>query len=194
MASAYPTDQILHRHEPGGRMAEWMGRDLNWKLSQSFKIVGQLVNVTQEALVDRAAAWKKVKSLEEEIVGLLQRHKELSDKYDVGEELTELELQRPASMDEMVDLWQVSEEEKAAITELSRPSTKAGYNMAYQHFASYLSKVPADKKWDGLPWPHVDIGVTDQNIPYYIADGPPPPIVVDAGEEEEEGEVNIIDP
>ncbi|GAB2290177.1 hypothetical protein Dimus_024459, partial [Dionaea muscipula] len=90
--------------------------------------------------------------------------------------IVELEQQRPASMDEMVDLWQVSEEGKAAIAELSHPSTKAGYNMAYQHFASYLSES------------HDDIGVTDQNIPYYIADGPPSPIVVDIGAEEEEGE------
>ncbi|GAB2286285.1 hypothetical protein Dimus_020702, partial [Dionaea muscipula] len=54
-------------------------------------------------------------------------------------------------MDEMIDLWQASEEGMTAITELARPSTKAGYNMAFQHFGSYLSKVLADKKWDGLP-------------------------------------------
>ncbi|GAB2276107.1 hypothetical protein Dimus_010848, partial [Dionaea muscipula] len=54
--------------------------------------------------------------------------------------------------------------------------------------------VPAEKKWDGLPWSHVDNGVTDQNIPYYIVDGPPPPIVMDAEEEGEPGEVNIVDP
>ncbi|GAB2268499.1 hypothetical protein Dimus_003456 [Dionaea muscipula] len=86
-----------------------------------------------------------------------------------------------------------SEEGMAAITELARPSTKAWYNIAFQHFGSYLSEVPADKKWDGLPWPHDDIGVTDQNIPYYIIDGPPPPIVIDAEEEGELGEVNITD-
>ncbi|GAB2267866.1 hypothetical protein Dimus_002842 [Dionaea muscipula] len=92
-------------------------------------------------------------------------------------------------MNEMVDLWQAIEEGKVAIAELSCPSTKAGYNMAYQHFVSYLSEVPTDKKCDGLPWSHDDIGITDQNIPYYITDRPPSPIVVDVGAEEEEGEV-----
>ncbi|GAB2297406.1 hypothetical protein Dimus_031511 [Dionaea muscipula] len=237
MASACPADQLVYCHELRGRMAEWMGRDLNWKLAQSFNIYGRLVNVTQEALVDRDVAWKKVKGFEKEIADLRQRHRELSDKYDASQDsvrrlegslkksknqstsrltalkkteskceelerkierlekrINELEQQRPASMDEVVDLWQASEEGIAAIVELSRPSTKAGYNMAWQHFGSYLSEIPAEKKWDVLPWPHNDIGVTDQNIPYYIADGPPPPITVDAEEGEEERGVNIIDP
>ncbi|GAB2275776.1 hypothetical protein Dimus_010527 [Dionaea muscipula] len=203
---------------------------------RSLNIAGQLISVSQEAIVDRDVAWKKVKNLEEEIVGLRELHKELTANYNASQDsvrrlegslkkaenqstsrltalekaqskceelerkierlekrITELEQQRPSSLDEMVDLWRASEEGKAAIAELSRPSTKAGYNMAYQHFASYLSEVPADKKWDGLPWPHDDIGVTDQNIPYYIADGPPPPIVMNAEEEGEPGEVNIVD-
>ncbi|GAB2268640.1 hypothetical protein Dimus_003593 [Dionaea muscipula] len=225
----------VYRHKTKGRMAEWMGRDLNWNLVQSLNIVGQLISVSQEAIVDRDAAWKKVKTLEEEISGLRDLHTELTTKYNESQDsvrrlegslkreknqstsrltalesaqskcreleqkierlekrIVELEQQRPSSMDEMIDLWQVSEEGMAAITELSRPSTKAGYSMAFQHFGSYLSEVPSDKKWDGLPWPHDDIGVTDQNIPYYIADGSPPPIVVDAEEEREPGEVNIV--
>ncbi|GAB2290241.1 hypothetical protein Dimus_024522 [Dionaea muscipula] len=138
----------------------------------------QLINVSQEAIVDQDAAWKKVKNLEEEIAGLHELHKELSDKYDASQDsvrhlegslkkaenqstsrltalekaqsrlekrITELEQQRPSSMDEMVDLWQASEEGKATIVELSCPSTKAGYNLAYQHFAFYLSEVHADK-------------------------------------------------
>ncbi|GAB2272958.1 hypothetical protein Dimus_007773 [Dionaea muscipula] len=145
---------------------------------ESLNIAGQLISVSQEAIVNRDAAWKKVKNLEEEIAGLRELHKELTNNYNapceeleqkierLEKRITELEQQRPSSMDEMFDLWQASEEGKAAIIELSRPSTKAGYNMAYQHFASYLSEVPADKKWDGLPWPHDDIGVTDQNIPF----------------------------
>ncbi|GAB2278249.1 hypothetical protein Dimus_012940 [Dionaea muscipula] len=215
--------QRVYHHETKGRMA-----DLN--------IVGQLINVSQEAIVDQDAAWKKVKTLEKEIVGLRELYKELTNKYNESQDsvrrlegglkkeknqstshlttlenaqskcgelerkierlekrISELEQQRPSSMDEMIDLWQASEEGMATITELARPSTKVGYNMAFQHFASYLSEVPADKKWDGLPWPHDDIDVTDQNIPYYIADGPPPPIVMDAEEEGEPGEINIAD-
>ncbi|GAB2295478.1 hypothetical protein Dimus_029644 [Dionaea muscipula] len=121
MANVSLVDQRVYCHERKGRMAEWMGRDLNWNLVQA------------------------------------------------------------------------SEEGIEAITELTRPSTKPRYNMAFQHFASYLSEVPADKKWDGLPWPHDDISVTDQNIPYYIADEPAPPIVMDVEEEGEPGEVNIAD-
>ncbi|GAB2287987.1 hypothetical protein Dimus_022335 [Dionaea muscipula] len=154
-----------------------------------LNIAGQLIVVSQEAIVKRDVAWKKVKTLEEEIVGLRELHKELTNKYTesvdsvwrlegslkkekyqltsrltalekaqskceeierkierLEKRITELEQQRSSSMDEMIDLWQASEEGKAAITELARPSTKTGYNMAFQHFASYLSEVPADKK------------------------------------------------
>ncbi|GAB2284008.1 hypothetical protein Dimus_018491 [Dionaea muscipula] len=52
---------------------------------RSLNIAGQLINVTEEAIVDRNAAWKKVKNLEEEITGLRERHKELSDKYAESE-------------------------------------------------------------------------------------------------------------
>ncbi|GAB2268540.1 hypothetical protein Dimus_003495 [Dionaea muscipula] len=221
MANVSLADQRAYRHEKKGRMAEWKGRDLNW-------------NLVQEAIVDRDAAWNKVKTLEEDIAGLRELHKELTNKYNesqdsvrrlegslkkernqstsrltelesaqskcgelerkierLGKRIVELEQQRPFSIDEMIDLWQASEEGMVAITKLARPSTKVGYNMAFQHFSSYLSEVPTDKKWDGLPWPHDDIGVTDQNIPYYIVDGSPPPIVIDAEEEGEPGEVNI---
>ncbi|GAB2295426.1 hypothetical protein Dimus_029594 [Dionaea muscipula] len=198
---------------------------------RSLNIAGQLISVSQEAIVDRDAEWKK------EIVGLRELHKELTNKYNESEDvvrrlegslkkeknqlasrltvlekaqsrykelerkierlekrIAKLEQQSPSSMDEMIDLWQASEEGQAAITELARPLTKVGYNMAFQHFSSYLSEVPANKKWDGLPWSHNDIRVIDQNIPYYIADGPPPPIVMDAEEKGELGEVNIVDP
>ncbi|GAB2285638.1 hypothetical protein Dimus_020079 [Dionaea muscipula] len=151
MAKVSLVDQRAYRHETKGRMAEWMGRDLNWNLVQSLNIAGQLISVIQEAIVNRDAAWSKVKTLEEEIASLRELHKELTHKYN--------ELQDS-----------VSEEGMAAITELARPTTKAGYNMAFQHFGSYLSEVPADKKWDGLPGPHDDIGVTDQNVSYYIVD------------------------
>ncbi|GAB2281872.1 hypothetical protein Dimus_016434 [Dionaea muscipula] len=93
-------------------------------------------------------------------------------------------------MNEMVDLWQVSEEGNPGIAELSRSSIKAGYNMSWQYFGSYLSEVPAEKKCDGLPGPYDDIGVTNQNVSYFIADGPPPHIVVDVEEGGEEGEVH----
>ncbi|GAB2292403.1 hypothetical protein Dimus_026644, partial [Dionaea muscipula] len=126
------------------------------------------------------SAWIKCEELEGKIERLERR-------------IAELEQQHPSSMDEMIDRWQTSEEGMAAISELARPATKAGYSMAFQHFGSYLSEVPADKKWDGLPWPHDDIGVTDQNVPYYIVDGPPPPVIVDAEEEKEPGEVIIAD-
>ncbi|GAB2298037.1 hypothetical protein Dimus_032115 [Dionaea muscipula] len=236
MANVSLAGQRTYRHETKRRMAEWMGRDLNWNLVQSLNIAGQLISVSQDAIVDRDAAWSKVKTLEEEIVGLRELHKELTHKYNKSQDsmlrlegslkeerkqstsrLTELESaqgkcgelerkierlekriakleqQHPSSMDEMIDRWQVSKEGMGAITELARPATKAGYNMTFKHFGSYLSEVPADKKWDGLPWPHDEIGVTDQNVPYYIADGPPPPIVIDAEEEGETGEVNIAD-
>ncbi|GAB2292760.1 hypothetical protein Dimus_026996 [Dionaea muscipula] len=236
MANVSLADQKVYHHEMKGCMAEWMGRDLNWNLVQSLNIAGQLISVSQEAIVDRDAAWKKVKTLEEEIASLRELHKESTAKYNESQDsvrrlegslkkernqstsrlielesaqskcgelerkierlekkITALEQQRPSSMDEMIDLWQASEEGMAVITELARPSTKARYNMAFHHFDSYLSEVSADKKWDGLPWPHDDIGVTDQNIPYYIADGPPPPIVIDAKEEGELREVNIAD-
>ncbi|GAB2273018.1 hypothetical protein Dimus_007830 [Dionaea muscipula] len=52
---------------------------------QSFTISGQLVNVTQVALVDRDVAWKKVKDLEKEITDLRQRHQELSKKYEASQ-------------------------------------------------------------------------------------------------------------
>ncbi|GAB2283412.1 hypothetical protein Dimus_017927 [Dionaea muscipula] len=208
MANISLVDQRAYRHETKGRMAEWMGRYLNWNLVQSLTIAGQLISVIQEAIADRDAAGKKVKAMEEEIVGLRSLHTELTNKYnelqDSCEELegkierlerriAELEQQHPSSMDEMIDRWQTSEEGMAAISELARPATKDGYSMAFQHFGSYLSEVPADKKWDGLPWPHDDIGVTDQNVPYYIVDGPPPPVTVDAKEEGEPGEVIIVD-
>ncbi|GAB2302104.1 hypothetical protein Dimus_036125 [Dionaea muscipula] len=45
----------------------------------------------------------------------------------------------------------------AAINELARPATKVGYCMAFQHFGSCLSEVPAEKKLDSLPRPHDDI-------------------------------------
>ncbi|GAB2278609.1 hypothetical protein Dimus_013288 [Dionaea muscipula] len=223
MANVSLVDQKAYRHETKGRMAEWMGQDLNW-------------NLVQEAIADRDAAGKKVKTLEEEIAILRGLHTELTTKYNelqdsvrhlVGslkkernqstshltelesaqgkcEELerkierlekriAELEQQHPSSLDEMIDRWQVSEEGMAAIAELARPATKAGYNMAFQYFGSYLSEVPADKKWYGPSWPHDDFGVTDQNVPYYITDGPPPPIVIDAEEEGEPGEVNLAD-
>ncbi|GAB2299455.1 hypothetical protein Dimus_033523 [Dionaea muscipula] len=174
MANVSLADQRVYHHETKGRMAEWMGRDLNWNLVQSLNIAGQLISVNQEAIFDRDAAWKKVKNLKEEIAGLRELHKELTNNYNESQDfvwrlegslkkeknqstshltalekaqsrceelerkierlekrITELEQQRPSSMDEMVDLWQVSEEGKAAIAELSRPSTKAGYNMAY---------------------------------------------------------------
>ncbi|GAB2288170.1 hypothetical protein Dimus_022512 [Dionaea muscipula] len=204
--------------------------------AMSLNIVGQLISVSQETIVDRDAAWIKVKTLEEDIADLRELHKEFTHKYNelqdsvwrlegslkkernqstscltelesaqskygelerkierLEKKIAELEQQRPSSMDEMIDLRGADEEGMAAITELARPFTKAGYNMAFQHFGSYLSEVPVEKKWDGLPWPHYDIGVIDQNVPYYIADGPPPPIVIDAEEEAEPGEVNNAD-
>ncbi|GAB2269042.1 hypothetical protein Dimus_003971 [Dionaea muscipula] len=117
----------------------------------------------------RLTALEKAQSRCEELERKIER---------LEKRITELEQQRPSSMDEMIDLWQASEEGKAAITKLARPSTK----------------VPADKKWDGIPWFHDDIGVTDQNIPYYIVDGPPLPIAMDVEEEGELGEVNFVDP
>ncbi|GAB2283337.1 hypothetical protein Dimus_017854 [Dionaea muscipula] len=162
-------------------------------------LTGTWCSVSQDAIVDRDVAWNKVKTLEEEIADLRELHKELTNKYNESQDsskcgelernierlekkIAELEQQRPSSMDKMIDLWQASKEGMAAIIELAHLSTKAGYNM-----------VPAEKKWDGLPWPHDDIGVTNQIIPYYIADGPPPPIVIDSEEEGEPGEVNIAD-
>ncbi|GAB2288813.1 hypothetical protein Dimus_023124 [Dionaea muscipula] len=224
----YPDDGFIYCESNALALAQAMANSLN--------IVGQLISVSQEAIVDRDAAWSKVKTLEEEIASLHELHKELTHKYNeshdsvrrlegslkkernqstsrltelesaqskcgelerkierLEKKIAELEQQRPSSMDEMIDLWQANEEGMAAITELARPFTKAGYNMAFQHFGSYLSEVPAEKKWDGLPWPQDDIGVTNQNLPYYIADGPPPPIVIDAEEEAEPGEVNNAD-
>ncbi|GAB2283604.1 hypothetical protein Dimus_018110 [Dionaea muscipula] len=146
-------DQRAYRHETKGRMAEWMGRDLNRK--------------SPEAIVDRDAAWRKVKTLEEEITGLHELHKELTHKYNESHDsVRRLECSK----------------------QVRRARAKAR-----KHFGSYLSEVPTEKKWDGLPWPHDDIGVTDQNVPYYIADGPPPPMVIDAEEEAEPGEVNNAD-
>ncbi|GAB2276599.1 hypothetical protein Dimus_011316 [Dionaea muscipula] len=75
-------DQRAYRHETKGRMAEWMGRDLNWNLVQSLNIVGQLISVSQEAIADRDAAGKKVKTLEEEIASLRGLHTELTTKYN----------------------------------------------------------------------------------------------------------------
>ncbi|GAB2287676.1 hypothetical protein Dimus_022043 [Dionaea muscipula] len=236
MANVSLVDQKVYRHEMKGRMTEWMGRDLNWNLVQSLNIAGKLISASQEAIVDRDAAWKKVKTLEEEIAGLRGLHTELTCKYNelqysvrrlegslkkernqsisrltelesalskcgelegkierLEKRIAELEQQHPSSMDEMIDRWQTSEEGMAAISELARPATKAGYSMAFQHFDSYLSEVPADKKRGGLPWLHDDIGVTDQNVPYYMVDGPPPPVVVDTEEEGEPGEVIIVD-
>ncbi|GAB2299135.1 hypothetical protein Dimus_033207 [Dionaea muscipula] len=175
MANVSLADQKVYRHETKGRMSEWMGRDLNWNLVQGLNIVRQLISVSQEAIVDRDATWKKVKTLEEEIAGLCELHKELTNKYKPCGVWREARRKKRTNRPLVA-----SEEGMAVITELTRPSTKAGYDMAFQHFASYLSEVPADKKWDGLPWPHDDISVTDQNVPYYVADGPPPPIVVDA--------------
>ncbi|GAB2290206.1 hypothetical protein Dimus_024488 [Dionaea muscipula] len=165
----------------------------------------QPIAVSQEAIADRDVAVKKIKTLEEEIADLRGLHTELTTKYNESQDFVRrlegsLKKERNQSTSRFTELesaqgkcGELDEEGMAAITELARPATKAGYNMAFQHFGSYLSEVPSDKKWDGLPWPHDDIGVTDQNVPYYIADGPPPPIVVDAEEEGEPGEVNIAD-
>ncbi|GAB2276108.1 hypothetical protein Dimus_010849 [Dionaea muscipula] len=135
----------------------------------SLNIAGQLISVSQEVIIDRDAAWKKVKTLDEEIVGLRELHKELTNKYNKSKDsvrrlegslkkeknqstsrltalkkaqsrceklerkierlekrIVELKQQHPSSMDEMIDLWQASEEGQAAITELARLSTKAG--------------------------------------------------------------------
>ncbi|GAB2272805.1 hypothetical protein Dimus_007625 [Dionaea muscipula] len=80
MANVSLADQKVYRYEMKGRMTEWMGRDLNWNLS--LNIVGQLISASQEAIVDRDDAWKKVKTLEEEIAGLRGLHTELTSKYN----------------------------------------------------------------------------------------------------------------
>ncbi|GAB2273486.1 hypothetical protein Dimus_008278 [Dionaea muscipula] len=169
MTNVSLVDQRAYRHETKGQMAEWMGRDLNWNLVQSLNIAGQLISVSQEAIVDRDVAWSKVKTLEVEIAGLRELHKELTHKYNelqdsvrrlegslkkernqstfcltelesaqgkcgelerkierLEKRIAELEQQHPSSMDELIDRWQVSEEGMAAITELTRPATKAG--------------------------------------------------------------------
>ncbi|GAB2289981.1 hypothetical protein Dimus_024278 [Dionaea muscipula] len=82
MANVSLVDQRAYRHEKKGRMAEWMGRDLNWNLVQSLNIVGQLISVSEEAIADRDAARMKVKTMEEEIVGLCSLHTELTSKYN----------------------------------------------------------------------------------------------------------------
>ncbi|GAB2265652.1 hypothetical protein Dimus_000691 [Dionaea muscipula] len=82
MTNVSLADQRAYRHETKGCMAEWMCRDLNWNLVQSLNIAEQLISVRQEAIVDQDAAWKKVKTLEEEIVGLRELHKELTNKYN----------------------------------------------------------------------------------------------------------------
>ncbi|GAB2271099.1 hypothetical protein Dimus_005947 [Dionaea muscipula] len=210
MANVRLADEKVYRHKTKGRMAEWIGRDLNWNLVQSLNIAGQLISFSQEATVDRDAAWKKVKTLEEEIASLRELYKASTAKYNESQDSVRrlegsLKKERNQSTSRLTELESAqrkcgelerkiqSEEGMATITELARPFTKAGYNMAFQHFGSYLSKVPANKKWDGLPWPHDDIDVTDENVPYYITDGPPLPIVIDAEEEGEPGEVNIAD-
>ncbi|GAB2281680.1 hypothetical protein Dimus_016251 [Dionaea muscipula] len=53
---------------------------------RSFNIAGQLINVTQEAIVDRNDAWRKVKDLEKEIADLRERHRELSKDYDATQD------------------------------------------------------------------------------------------------------------
>ncbi|GAB2295349.1 hypothetical protein Dimus_029521 [Dionaea muscipula] len=145
MANVSLADKRVYRHETKGRMAEWMGRDLSWNLVQpslqSLNIVGQLISVSQEVIIDRDAAWKKgsLKKDKNQSTSRLtafekvqSRCEELEQKIErLEKRITELEQQRPSSMDKMVDLWQASEEGKATIAELSRPSTKAGYKMAY---------------------------------------------------------------
>ncbi|GAB2294576.1 hypothetical protein Dimus_028779 [Dionaea muscipula] len=86
MANVSLADQRAYRHETKGHMAEWMSRDLNWNLVQSLNIAGQLINVSQEAIVDRDVAWKKVKTLEEEIADLRDLHTELTTKYDEAQD------------------------------------------------------------------------------------------------------------
>ncbi|GAB2294980.1 hypothetical protein Dimus_029170 [Dionaea muscipula] len=205
MANVSLADQKVYRHETKGRMAEWMGQDLNFNLvldeeiaslHELHKELTTKYNESQDSVRRLEGSLKKEKNQSTSHLTALESAQskcgELERKIESLEKrITELEQQRPSSIDEMIDLWQASEEGMAAITELAPPSTKAGYNIAFQHFASYLSKVPSGKKWDGLPWPHEDIGVTDQNIRYYITDGPPPSIVKDADEEGEPGEVNI---
>ncbi|GAB2267979.1 hypothetical protein Dimus_002956 [Dionaea muscipula] len=219
MANISLVYQRAYLHETKGRMAEWMGRDLNWNLVQSLTIAGQLISVSQEAIADRDAARKKVKTMEDEIVGLRSLYTELTSKYNELQDSVRcleesLKKERNKSTSRLTDLEsaqgkceelegkierlerrirRASEEGIAAYSELARPATKVGYSMAFHHFGSYLSEVPADKKWDGLPWLHDDIGIMDQNVPYYIVDGPPPPVIVDTEEEGEPGEVIIAD-
>ncbi|GAB2288267.1 hypothetical protein Dimus_022607 [Dionaea muscipula] len=179
-------------------------------MANSLTNIGKLISVSQETIADQDAARKKVKTMEEEIVGLRSLHTELTSKYNELQDSVQrlegsLKTKRNQSTSHLKELESArskceelegkieSEEGMAAISELTRPATKVGYSMAFQHFGSYLSEVPIDKKWDGLPWPHDDIGVMDQNVPYYIVDGPPPPVIIDAEEEGELGEVIIAE-
>ncbi|GAB2283772.1 hypothetical protein Dimus_018264 [Dionaea muscipula] len=49
---------------------------------KSLNITGQLISVSQDVIVDRDAAWKKVTTLEEEIDDLRDLHSELTTKYN----------------------------------------------------------------------------------------------------------------
>ncbi|GAB2286284.1 hypothetical protein Dimus_020701 [Dionaea muscipula] len=55
-------------------------------MANSLNIAGQLISVSQEAIVDRDAALKKVKTLEEEIASLRELHKESTSKYSESQD------------------------------------------------------------------------------------------------------------
>ncbi|GAB2282012.1 hypothetical protein Dimus_016575 [Dionaea muscipula] len=136
------------------------------------RVDGSRPKSNPEAIADRDAAGKKVKTMEDEIPeSALGKCEEPEGKIERSERrIAELEQQHPSSMDEMIDRQCQSKRGWPPSPSSPRPATKVGYSMAFQRFRSYLSEVPADKKLDGLPRPHDDIGVTDQNVPYYIVD------------------------
>ncbi|GAB2278516.1 hypothetical protein Dimus_013195 [Dionaea muscipula] len=135
--------------------ASYVKEQFKYEMVDGHRVELDPSGVIQEAIVDRDTAWKKVKTLEEEIAGLRQLHKELTNQYNESQDsvrrlegslkkvknqstfhltalekahsrceelerkierlekrITELEQQRPSSMDEMIDLWQASEEGK----------------------------------------------------------------------------------
>ncbi|GAB2272661.1 hypothetical protein Dimus_007485 [Dionaea muscipula] len=81
----YPDDGFICCESNALALAQAMA-SVSLADQKSLNIAGQLISVSQEAIVDRDAAWKKGKTLEEEIASLRELHKELTNKYNESQD------------------------------------------------------------------------------------------------------------
>ncbi|GAB2278262.1 hypothetical protein Dimus_012952 [Dionaea muscipula] len=147
MANVSLVDQRAYRHETKGRMAEWMGRDLNrnpYNESQDSYVVLREAQERKELINLSSNRAESALSKCEEPEGKIER---------LERRIAEMEQQHPSSMDEMIDRGALSKRDGRH--RRARPSRHQGRVQAwpFKAFRSYLLEVPADKKWIVFPGP-----------------------------------------